>query len=116
MLKKSLTPLHVGEKISNSKGLAKKLLPQLNHPYPPPPQTSDGHVNHLEVGGRNGFDTLVNVIHHRALIMWWFSRLKFCISRLKIRRSKTQMERESSKECSVSFLWTNDTVLSLTQY
>ena len=108
MLKKSLTPLHVGKKISNSKGLAKKLLPQLNHQYPPPPQTSDGHVNHLEVGERNGFDTLV--------IMWWFSRLKFCISRLKIRRSKTQMERESSKECSVSFLWTNDTVLSLTQY
>ena len=22
----------------------------------------------------------------RAFIMWWFSRLKFCISRLKIRR------------------------------
>ena len=40
--------------------------------------------------------------------MWWFSRLKFCISRLKIRRWKTQMERESLKECSVSFLWTNE--------
>ena len=41
-------------------------------------------------------------------IMWWFSRLRFCISRCKIRRWKTQMERESSKECSVSFLWTNE--------
>ena len=39
----------------------KKLLPQLNHPYTPPPQTSNGHVNHLGGGGRNGFDTLVNV-------------------------------------------------------
>ena len=83
--KKSYT-VTCGEKNLNSKGLAKKLLPQLSHPYPPPPQTSDGHVNHLEVGGKNGFDTLVNVIHHGALIMWWFSRLKFCISRLKIRR------------------------------
>ena len=39
----------------------KKLLPQLNHPYTPPPETSNGHVNHLGGGGRNGFDTLVNV-------------------------------------------------------
>ena len=44
----------------------------------------------------------------RALIKWWFSRLKFCISRLKIRQRNTQMERESSMECSVSFLWTNE--------
>ena len=29
-------------------------------------------------------------------------------SRLKIRWQKTQMERESSKECPVSFLWTNE--------
>ena len=41
----------------------KKLLSQLNHAYTPPPQTSTGHVNHLEGWGRNGFDTLVNVIH-----------------------------------------------------
>ena len=30
------------------------------------------------------FDTLVDVIHQqngwRAFIMWWFSRVKFCIS------------------------------------
>ena len=41
----------------------KKLLSQLNHAYTPLPQTSNGHVNHLEGWGRNGFDTLVNVIH-----------------------------------------------------
>ena len=60
------------------------------HPYPTPPQTSNGHIYHLGGEGINGFDTLVNVIHQqnvwRAFIMWWFSRLKFCISRLKIRR------------------------------
>ena len=43
----------------------KKLLSQLNHAYTPPPQTSNGHVNHLEGCGRNGFDNLVNVIHQR---------------------------------------------------
>ena len=43
----------------------KKLLPQLNHAYTPPPQTSNGHVNHLGGGGRNGFDTFVNVIHQQ---------------------------------------------------
>ena len=30
-----------------------------------PPQTFNGHVNHLRDGGRNGFDTLVNVIHKK---------------------------------------------------
>ena len=78
-----------GGEISNSRGWGKKLLPQLNHPYPPLSQPCDGHVNHFGGGRRNGFDTLVNVIHRqnglRAFIMWWFSRLKSCISRLKIR-------------------------------
>ena len=60
---KNLTPLYVGE----------KLLPQ-NHPKPPPPQTSNGQVNHLEGGGRNRFHT-----SGLAFIKWWFSRLKFCI-------------------------------------
>ena len=76
--KKFLTP-EVGEKIISSKS-----------PISPLPHTSNCHVNHLRGGGRNGFDTSVNVIHQqngwRALIKWWFSRLKFCISRLKIRR------------------------------
>ena len=47
------------------------------------------HVNHLAGEGRNGFDTFVNVIYQqngwRAIMMWWFPRQKFCISRLKIR-------------------------------
>ena len=80
--KKSYT-VSCGEKNFFLQRFGKKLLPQLNHPYPPPPQRSNSHVNHLGGGGRNGFDTLVNVIHQqndwRAFIMWWFSRLKFCI-------------------------------------
>ena len=40
--------------------------------------------------GRYGFDTSVNVDRQqngwRPLIKWWFLRLKFCTSRLKIRR------------------------------
>ena len=59
---KILTLLYVREKISNSRDLGKKFLlaglPKLNHPYPPPPQNS------------------------QVFIMWWFSRLKFCISGL----------------------------------
>ena len=65
MLKIHLTPLSVGEKISNSRGLGKKYLPKLNNPYPPPPQKKSQMVNHLEGGGKNGFDTLVNVIHQQ---------------------------------------------------
>ena len=58
---------------------------------------SNGHVNHLGGEGRNGFDTLVNVIHQQngwQAFMWWFSRLKFCISRLKIRRYDTKGKRK----------------------
>ena len=78
--KKFLTPERFGEKFFQDK----------NHPYPTPSQTSNGHVSHLGGEGRNGFDTFVNVIHQqngwRAIMMWWVSRLKFCIKRLKIRR------------------------------
>ena len=146
MLKKNLTLLYVREKISNSRGLGKKFLPKLNHPYPPPPQKSNGqaHIGGGEEAGEfytlvdvclvprphfsarpkrfgppgpwkcEGFPTRsprirywnklterdwenagqglgkVDVIRQengwRAFIMWWFSRLKFCILRLKIRR------------------------------
>ena len=54
MLKIHLTS--VGEKISNSRGLGKKYLPKLDHPYPLSPKSQ--MVNHLEGGERNGFDTL----------------------------------------------------------
>ena len=87
-LKNVLTPLYVGEKISNPKGLGKKFLPKLNHPYPLPPQKSNGQPH--RDWERGGFDSLVDVICQqngwRAFIMWWFSSLKFCILRLKIRR------------------------------
>ena len=73
-----------------------------------PPQTSNGHVNHLGGEGWNGFDTFVNVIHQqnrwRAILMWT-KVLHFKIENTTI---KEAMERESSKECSVSFLWTNE--------
>ena len=96
--KKSFTVI-CGAKNFFLQRFGKKLLPQLNHAYTPPPQTSNGHVNHLGGGGRNGFDTLVNVIHQqngwRTFIMLCFSRvIKFCISRLKKRRWKIQREWE----------------------
>ena len=70
-------------------------------------------VKHLGGEGRNGFDTFVNVIHQqngwRAFIMWWFSRLKFCISRLKIRNKRHKWKEKVQKNiCSVSSLWINE--------
>ena len=45
------------------------------------------------MGKKPEFDTLVDVIRQEngwlTFIMWWFSRLKFCISRLKMRRQKS---------------------------
>ena len=64
MLRKNLTPLYVRKKFL-TRGLGKKFLPKLNHPYPPPSQKSNGLA---------------------CVIMSWFSRLTFCTSRLKIRR------------------------------
>ena len=82
------------------RGLGKTFLPKLNHPYAPPSERSNGQPH--RGWGRSRFCTLVDDI------MWWFSRPKFCILSLKIPRWKTQMERKSSKNCSDSFLWTNE--------
>ena len=41
----------------------KKILTELNHPYPLPPKSL--MVNYLGGGRRNGFDTSVNVIHQQ---------------------------------------------------
>ena len=90
MLKKILHRYnYVREKISNSRGLGKKFLPKINHPYPSPPQKSNG--NHIGGGEEAGeFDTLVDVIRQQngwlAFIMWWLLRVKVCISILKIRQ------------------------------
>ena len=93
---KNITPLNVVEKkfLTPEQGdsllqrFGKKIITSTKSPIPPPPQKSNRHVNHLRGGGRNGFDTLVNVMHQqnglRAFNKWWFSRLKFCISRLYI--------------------------------
>ena len=65
---------------------------------------------------RNGFDTLVNVIHQqngwRASIMWWFCRLKFCFQDWKYADKRHKWKEKVQKNASVSFLWTNDIVLS----
>ena len=90
MLKKISYTVIWGKRNSNSRGLGKKWLPQ-NHPYPPPPQTSYGHVDHLAGWGKKRIWHLSKCHPSKkcragARIKWWFSRLKFCISRLKIRR------------------------------
>ena len=92
--KKSYTVISQGK---NSRGLEKKFSPKLNHPYPLPHKSQMG--NHIGGGEEAGeFDTLADVIRKqngwRAYIMWWFLRLKFYISRLKIRRWKTSGKRK----------------------
>ena len=80
MLKKTLTLSYVREKFSNPRDLGKKILTQTKSPIPSLPHKSY-MVNHIESGGRGGFDTLLNVIHQqngwRVFIMLWFSRLNF---------------------------------------
>ena len=88
ILKKYLTPIYIRKKVSNFRGLEKKIVTQVNPPYPSPQQKWNGQPH---TGcGRSEFDTLVDVIRQqnswRAFTTWWFSRLKFCISRLKRRR------------------------------
>ena len=84
-----------GKKNSNSRAggppapevSEKKLLPQLIT-HTPSPTKVQSSCQPFTGWGRNGFDTLVNVMHQqnglRAFNKWWFSRLKFCISRLYI--------------------------------
>ena len=83
MLKNNLTLSYVKGKIFNSRGLGKKLLPTLSHPYPLPDKSQM-----VRGWGRSGFDILVVVICQQngwcIFIMWWFSRVKFCYLRLKI--------------------------------
>ena len=86
--KKILHRYMSGRQILTPKVRGKKFLLKLNRPFPPPHKGPK--VNHLRGGGRKGLDILVNDIHQqnswRAFTMWWFSRLKFSISRLKIHR------------------------------
>ena len=49
---------------------------------------------------KHGAKAVTPTVNHT---MWWFSKPNFRISWLKIHRKNTQMERESSNECSVSF-------------
>ena len=50
--------MYAREKMSYSRGLGKKFLPKLNHPYPPSPRKSNGQPH--RGGGRSGLDTLVS--------------------------------------------------------
>ena len=106
---KNLTPLYVKEKISNSRGL-KNNLTQFKSPIPLPPQKSNEQPH--RGWGRKRIDTVVDVICQqnswRAFIMWRFSRLKFCILRLKYADKRHKWKEKGSKECSDSFLWTNE--------
>ena len=52
--KKFLTPQRLGRKFFHIQSKSVK------SPIPTPPQTSNGHVNHLEGEGRNGFDAFVH--------------------------------------------------------
>ena len=68
MLKKNFyTAIGHWKKISNSRGLGKKFSPKLKHPYSPPPQKLNGQPR--RGWGKNGFDTLVNVIHQKKWLV-----------------------------------------------
>ena len=61
MRKEKILPLYMpGKEFLDSRGLGKTFLPKLNHPYPPPPEKSDGQPR--RGWGRSGFGTLVDVI------------------------------------------------------
>ena len=83
----------------------KKFLPKLNHQYPPPPQKSDGQPH--GGWGRNGYDTLVDVIRQqngwRTFIMWWFSRLKCYILSLKNADKRNNWKEKVQKNAQVPF-------------
>ena len=59
VLKKKLTPLYVREKCLAPEVWEKKILPKLNHPYPPPPTAQKSQMgNHIGGGEEAGeFDT-----------------------------------------------------------
>ena len=61
MLKKNFTPLYVGEKLFNSRGLKKNS----SRTKSPIPRRKTQMVNSLRGGGRKRLDTSVNVIHQQ---------------------------------------------------
>ena len=63
MLKKNLTPIYIRKKVSNFRGLEKKIVTQVNHPYPSPQQKWNGQPH--TGWGRREFDTLVDVIRQQ---------------------------------------------------
>ena len=110
LAEKNLTPLYVREKISNYRGLKKKFLAETKPSIPPPPQKSNRQLH--RGWGRSRRIWHLNRCH---LSTKWLARvhhvvaLKAKVLHFKIEKcaNKRQVERESSKGCSVSFLRTN---------
>ena len=89
--KKSYTVICRGKKFPTPEVL-EKTISSTKSPVPPSPTNVQWSWQPFRGWGRDGFDTLVNLIHQqngwRAFIIWWFSRLKFCISRYADKRHK----------------------------
>ena len=86
-------------------GLGKKILTQTESTIP---GQKSQIVNPSGGGGRNGFDTFVNDIHQQH---GWRAFVKTKVLHFKIENTPIMTEmkkKEISKECSVSFLWTNE--------
>ena len=109
MLKKKSFTVIGGAKHFLLQRFEKKLLPQLNHAYTPPPQTSNGYVNHLGGGGRNGFkchpSTKWLARFHHVVVFKTNKVLHFKIEKTPM---KDTDGKRNSMEYSVSFLWTNE--------
>ena len=114
--KKNLTPLYVEEKISNFREFLEKILPiqtkSVKSAIPHCPTNVQWSCQPCRGWGKKRIWHLCEC--HPSTK--WLARdrdvvvFKTKVLRLKIEYSpiKTQMERGSSKECSVSVLWTNE--------
>ena len=116
MLKKNLTPLYVREQISYSREVWEKILPiqtkSVKSPTPHSPTNVQWSCQPFRGWGKKRIWNCSKChpstkwlarVHH--VVVFKTKVLHFKIGNTPI---KTQMESESSKECSFSFLWTNE--------
>ena len=92
-----------GKKKFNSTDMGKKFLPKLNRPYPPPPQKSHGQPHTSKCHPSTKW---LARVHH--VVVFKTKVLYFKIENKPIIDTNGK---RSSKECSVSFLWTNERFL-----
>ena len=93
MLKKNFTPLYVREKNFNSRGLGKKIVAKLNHPYPFPLQKSNGEPHKgTDIHQQNGW---------RTFIMGWSKVLHFKMENTRIK--DTNVKRKFKRMLSFLF-------------